>query len=314
MTLVSIIIPCYNYGRLLAETLDSVAAQTYPHWECLIIDDGSTDNSRAVAEGYQARDPRFRYLYQANAGMSAARNTGLKAAKGDYIQLLDADDSLAKTKLQHQVDYLAQHPEVDITYGSVRYFQHGKPEVLSQSFDMRDEPWVQGISGQGEAVWLVLVENNIMAVNAALFRAALLDKVTGFDETLRSVEDWEFWLRCALAGARFAYDPSPAVWALVRIHGHNTTHNMARMQRYEVQARLQLQEKLKQMGEDQAMVLNERAILNSEVHLARHNLISANMWQGLTGFVQLARSTGRYGYYLKSIPYCLKIRFSRLAK
>ena len=314
MSLISVIIPCFNYGKLLAESLDSLLAQTYSNWECLIIDDGSTDNSRAVAEEYQARDARFRYTYQPNAGMSAARNAGLQVARGEYIQLLDADDLLVAGKFQRQVHFLDAHPDVDIVYGSVRYFRHEAPTVLSRSFDMRDEPWMQEISGQGEEIWRVLVENNIMAVNAPLFRASLSNKVGGLDTRLRSAEDWEFWVRCALAGARLQYDSSPDSWALVRVHGNNTTHNMDRMQRYEAQARLQLQETLRKMGAHQAMALNERAILNSEMHLARHNLITANIWQGIVGFVQLARSTGRYGYYLKSIPHCLKVRFTRIVK
>ena len=310
MALVSIIIPCYNYGRLLAETLDSVAKQTYPHWECIIVDDGSVDNSRQVGEAYQQRDARFRYIYQENKGMSAARNQGLAAARGEYIQLLDADDSLLNSKLEHQVAYLDTHPEVALVYGSVRYFRHDAPTQLSQSFDMQDEPWMPETQGQGEALWGVLVEKNIMAVNAALFRASLATAVGGFDETLRAVEDWDFWVRCALTGARFVYDPIPETWALVRVHTSNTTHNMARMQRFEVQARLQLQQVLQEMGARHAMSLNEQAILNSEVHLASHNLVKADMWQGIKGFLQLAKSTGRYGYYLKSIPYYLKLRLS----
>jgi glycosyltransferase involved in cell wall biosynthesis len=310
MTLVSIIIPCYNYGKLLAETLDSVAAQTYVHWECIIIDDGSVDNSRQVGEAYQQQDARFRYIYQENKGMSAARNRGLAVARGEYIQLLDADDSLVNGKLEYQAAYLDTHPEVALVYGNVRYFQHDMPMLLSQSFDMRDEPWMPETQGKGEELWGVLVEKNIMAVNAALFRLSLVKEAGGFNEKLRAVEDWEFWVRCALTGARFAYDPNPATWALVRIHNSNTTHNMARMQRFEVQVRLQLQEVLQKMGAHQAILINEQAILNSEVHLASHNLTKANMWQGIKGFLQLARSTGRYGYYLKSIPYYLKMRLS----
>jgi glycosyltransferase involved in cell wall biosynthesis len=82
MSLVSIIIPCYNYGWLLAETLESVLKQHYAEWECLVIDDGSSDNTKQVAESFATKDARIKYVYQVNGGMSNARNNGLRLAKG----------------------------------------------------------------------------------------------------------------------------------------------------------------------------------------------------------------------------------------
>lgn len=91
---VSVIIPCFNQAQFLEETLQSVIKQTFTNWECLIIDDGSTDTSKIIAENYCNLDPRFQYVFQTNAGLSSARNTGLKLARGTYIQLLDGDDWL----------------------------------------------------------------------------------------------------------------------------------------------------------------------------------------------------------------------------
>ncbi|MFC7670076.1 glycosyltransferase family 2 protein [Hymenobacter humi] len=170
MNLVSIIIPCYNYGWLLAETLDSVLAQTYQQWECIIIDDGSTDTTRVVATSYQARDSRFRYVYQPNGGLSAARNHGLQAATGEYIQFLDADDLLLPQKLELQVALLASHPEYDVVYGAVRYFMHGEPGKLSRSFDMKDTHWQVELSGHGSDLVAAMIPSNIMVVNAPLLR------------------------------------------------------------------------------------------------------------------------------------------------
>src|SRR5919112_808436 len=120
--LVSVVVPSYNYGHLIRETLESLAAQTYEHWECVVVDDGSKDDTRAVVEAYAAGDPRVRYVWQENARQGAARNNGLRHSSGDYFQFLDADDLLEPHKFERQVEYLESHPEVDVVYSGVRYF------------------------------------------------------------------------------------------------------------------------------------------------------------------------------------------------
>ena len=90
--LVSIITPCYNGGKYIAETIDSVIAQSYSRWEMIIVDDGSTDNSGEIVRQYMAKEPRIRFLQQKNAGSAAARNNGIRNANGRFIALLDADD------------------------------------------------------------------------------------------------------------------------------------------------------------------------------------------------------------------------------
>src|SRR4051812_5654849 len=120
--IISVIVPCFNYGHYLPDTLRGLLAQQFKHWECIIVDDGSTDDTAGVAAAFAADDARIRYLRQANAGLSAARNAGLSAARGRYIQLLDADDSIAPQKLALQFDYLETHPEADLVFGNALYF------------------------------------------------------------------------------------------------------------------------------------------------------------------------------------------------
>src|SRR4028118_650117 len=120
--LVSVVPPCYNYGAYLGETLESLIAQTYPHWECWVIDDGSTDNSADVAQTYAARDRRIRYVHQKNSGPAAARNAGLQRCTGDYIQLLDADDLLEPDKFRLQVELMEARPEVGLVYSNMLQF------------------------------------------------------------------------------------------------------------------------------------------------------------------------------------------------
>lgn len=310
MKLVSVIIPSYNYGWLLPETLDSLLAQTYPHWEALIIDDGSTDATRSIMEDYQRRDNRFHYEYQVNKGMSAARNRGLTLARGEYIQFLDADDLLAPRKFEVQVTVLDAHPETDLIYGSMRYFQHGAPHVFSRSGDMQDKPWMAEVQGQGEEMVNVLVEKSIMVINAPLVRSSLIERVGLFSEHLRSVEDWEFWIRCALAEARFQYDSTPDAWAIVRVHATSTSQNLLRMHKYEVAMRRELNEKLERVEAQEAIKINNHMINENQIHIAMHQMKSGNVLLGAQAYVKLAIRTNRYSYYLKSIPYWLRYRIS----
>ncbi|HEX8327809.1 MAG TPA: glycosyltransferase family 2 protein [Hymenobacter sp.] len=308
MKKVSIIIPCYNYGWLLPETLDSVLAQTHEHWECLIINDGSTDNTKAIAEDYVKRDGRFRYMQQENMGMSAARNRGLREATGVYVQLLDADDLLTPQKLEVHVATLENHPSADLAYGDMRYFQHGEPSLLSRSADMKDTTWVRGVQGSGETILNALIEGNIMVSNAPLMRAALMQSVGPFDESLRWVEDWQYWVRCAIAGACFRYVPDSNAWALVRVHPTSTSHNMQRMHDHEVLVRKQIGTWLDKIGAMQAIEINQTSIIKSTANLATHELVKGSVWNGIKRYCYLARTTGSYRYYLTSIPYWLRVR------
>src|SRR6266436_3475630 len=115
--LVSVIIPCYNQAHFLHEAIDSVLAQTYSNREILVVDDGSSDATAAVARSY----PHVRYVYQENAGPSAARNTGLKQTRGEYLVFLDADDRLLPEALEVGVDCLRQRSKCAFAFGRCRF-------------------------------------------------------------------------------------------------------------------------------------------------------------------------------------------------
>lgn len=115
MTKVSIIVPCYNQARFLPKAVASLQAQTLEDWECIIVDDGSTDNTAEVVSNLALRDERVRLVQQLNGGSASARDTGLKTAKGLFIQFLDADDTIAPDKLERQVAQM-EHDGLDISY------------------------------------------------------------------------------------------------------------------------------------------------------------------------------------------------------
>ncbi|HEY2743031.1 MAG TPA: glycosyltransferase family 2 protein [Polyangia bacterium] len=225
--LVSVIVPAFNYGRFLAETLASVQAQTHEQWECIVVDDGSTDDTWQVALAAAHADPRIRYLRRCNGGLSAARNSGLRVARGVYVQLLDADDAIERHKLETQVDFLSRRPDVGIVYGGVRYFDSDSGAKRRGLF--ADVDWMPRISGDGERLLRTLLRANIMVVNSPLARRAVFDRVGPFDETLTSLEDWDYWLRCALAGVWLEYHDAADTRALVRVHRRSMSQNRLEM-------------------------------------------------------------------------------------
>jgi GT2 family glycosyltransferase len=226
---ISVIIPTYNYARFISQALESVQAQTYPDWECLVVDDGSTDNTGEVVAHHRTSDLRIRYIRQANQGLAAARNAGIANSVGAYLQFLDADDRLEAAKLERHVGYLERNRELDIVYGSVRYFRTEAMEERRYSLTDDNTPWMPEISGNGKDVLLALVRHNIMAVNAALIRRTIVDDVGVFDTTLPVLEDWDYWIRCAARGKRFQYVSPEGALALVRSHPSSLSTNTRRM-------------------------------------------------------------------------------------
>ncbi len=231
--LVSIIVPCYNYAHFLSDTLANISSQEFEDWECIIIDDGSTDPTSEVAGKFLQVDPRFRYHYKQNGGLAAARNSGLMLAKGEFIQFLDADDFISPDKLSHQTQFMIQQTSIDISYTQAFYFFSDRPEERYGSFSITDqatvevkkEHWIPQITGAGNAVLGDLVLYNIAPVNCMLTRKTLLDKVGGFDESYSCLEDWDLWLRCAFNGARFSFLDHRDAFATVRIHTTSMSHN-----------------------------------------------------------------------------------------
>ena len=114
-TKVSIIIPCFNQAAYLHKAVTSLQSQTLTEWECIIVDDGSSDNIAEVVTNIALKDPRFRLIQQLNGGSGSARDAGMRAAKGKYIQFLDADDTIASEKLERQVTLMEQQ-DLDISY------------------------------------------------------------------------------------------------------------------------------------------------------------------------------------------------------
>lgn len=227
----SIIVPTYNYARYLPHALESIAAQTFTDWECVIVDDGSSDGTEAIGRSWTERDPRYRYVHQRNAGLAAARNTGIRNARGSLFQFLDADDRLQPLKLARHVQWLDQHPETDIVYSEVAFFFDDDPGRLMPSLGGKLARSIMArVHGNAEALGK-LEHYNIMPVLAAVVRRTAFDRAGGFDESAPACEDWGFWIRCAVVGCRFDFFDSGEPLAAVRSHGASMSRDMDRMMR-----------------------------------------------------------------------------------
>jgi glycosyltransferase involved in cell wall biosynthesis len=191
---VSVIIPAYNAARFIKETLDSVFAQTYPHFQAIVVNDGSPD-APALEEILEPYRSRIIYLKQENRGLSGARNTGLRAATGEFVALLDADDIWEPDYLQKQVEFLQTHPEFDLVYCNAKMF--GDSTLSGQEF-------MTICPSEGEANASAIITRRCNVFVSVTARRSVL-AAAPFDESLRSSEDYDCWLRLAATGHKIGY-------------------------------------------------------------------------------------------------------------
>jgi len=190
---VSVIIPCYNQGRFLGEAVESVLAQTHGAWECIIINDGSTDNTAEIAESYARRDGRIRCLHQDNRGLSAARNRGLAESRGEYVQFLDADDILLAEKIARQLQLLEGQTEPALAYCD--FYLTDRADLTSRVMNPLCEPRLLAENALLDIALRWETELSI-PIHCFLISARLLrEGGVYFDERLASHEDWDLWMR-----------------------------------------------------------------------------------------------------------------------
>ena len=180
----SVIIPTYNRLWSLKEAVESVVNQSYQDLELIIVDDGSTDGTRQYVTTLK---DRVKYIFQENKGPSAARNQGIRAAKGAFITFLDSDDLWLKDKLKVQVEFMRSHPEALVSYTDEIWLRRGV-RVNPRSKHEKHSGWIFE-----RCVPLCLV-----SPSSVLMRRTFFDEVGFFDESLPSCEDYDLWLRASL--------------------------------------------------------------------------------------------------------------------
>jgi len=215
---VSVVIPTYNYGRFISEAIQSVLEQTYPIFEIIVVDDGSTDGTESIVKEF---GDRIRYVKQENLGVCAARNTGIEMSSGDLIAFLDADDSWLPDKTQKQVTIFIEDAEVGLVHCGMREFDTLTGETLEMLVE-GGEGWV--------AEELALGEKPVICGpgGAIMVRRDVIETTGNFDTRLKILEDWDFCLRIAMRHkVGFVRE------ALVdyRSHGANAHLNVDEMER-----------------------------------------------------------------------------------
>lgn len=262
---VSVIVPCYNGARYLRETIDGVLAQTHPDVELVVADDGSTDDSIAIATSY---GDRVRSVTQPNAGPSAARNLALRHATGEFVALLDADDRFHPTKLARQVARLREHSDAGAVYCGWRLVD-GAGRALPE----HGWPAVEG------DLLRRLVLGNLFHPVSVMVRRRLLDDVGGFDVRCPVNEDWDLFLRLSLAGARWAcVDEALCDY---RIHPGQSHERLALVHRHAIAI---LDRTFAAAGAERIADLRDRAHVEAHLRAAAEHLAAGDDADGGRAF------------------------------
>jgi glycosyltransferase involved in cell wall biosynthesis len=183
---VSIVVPCYNQAQYLDEALQCIYDQTHTNWECIIVNDGSTDHTETVANVWVAKDNRFVYIFKENGGVSSARNLGIEGARGEFIVTLDADDRYDAIFIEKALTVILSGRDVGMVSSWGRYFAEGKQSQIFKS--------------KATSIADFLFNNGINR-GSLLFRKECWGKVGGYDGDSRNgYEDWEFYIAVCKLG------------------------------------------------------------------------------------------------------------------
>ncbi len=203
---VSVVIPTYNRARYLVEAIESVLTQTLADREVIVVDDGSTDDTPAVIAPYL---DRVRFLRQENRGLAAARNAGIREARGEFVAFLDSDDRFDPRMLEAVLGTFGEHPEAGAVCVAEREMdEEGRPR---QRVHTKRSPGIFFTTAS-----LLSRDTGVGCGRPPVARRSLLETLGGFDETMRSAVDCEMWIRASL-GAVLVLQPEPLV--LRRVHG-----------------------------------------------------------------------------------------------
>ncbi len=203
-SLVSIIIPTFNTGKYIKEAVDSAINQTYKNKEVIVVDDGSTDNTKEILDIY-IQDNKIKYIYQENRGLAAARNTGIRNSKGNFLSFLDADDLYCPEKIKKQVEISTNTPGFNIAYCVAGHFFNDDKENV---YTFKNKP----VAGDQLKK---LSKGNFINVNTAFVNRRIVENIL-FDENLRTSEDWDFWIRASFSGYKFLFHNDILVLTRIR--------------------------------------------------------------------------------------------------
>ncbi|MCS5489024.1 glycosyltransferase family 2 protein [Algoriphagus limi] len=187
----SIIIPCYNHSKYLNDCFESILCQGFQNWEAILVNDGSKDDTEEIAKKLIKQESRIKYFYQENRGLSAARNTGMAVARGEYLLFLDADDWLYPDCLKTYSEFLKENPKSELFRCGYSYWNY--PD--GRKYHSHNP-------GEDGLIYPKVLTQNIGPCHSILIRRDFAECFGGFDSSLKSCEDWDFWIRAGKMGAR----------------------------------------------------------------------------------------------------------------
>lgn len=213
--MISVIMPAYNSEKFIAESIESVRAQTYTNWELIIVDDGSIDHTENIVRIYKETDNRINYIYQENQKQGKARNTGIQNSKGELIAFLDSDDLWVPEKLEKQVSFFTNH-NYDLIFSDGYLMLNDKNNILG-NFNT-----ISGFYSGTKAIKLFFKQNRIPILSVLTTRRAI-EIVRGFDEhfQIQNIEDYHLWIKMLLSGFSFYGLPDNLVY--YRLHNSQIT-------------------------------------------------------------------------------------------
>ena len=255
----SIIIPCYNAERWIAEAIESCLNQTYPSVEIIVIDDGSTDLSLEIIKSY---GNKITWETGENRGGNHARNRGFALSKGEYIQFLDADDYILPEKIARQVKFL-EKTNVDVVYGDWRHRQH-LPSGETFLEDIK-------ISGVQENILASLLADWWVSPACLLFSREIVEKSDGWDESLEAGQDRDFFLSVVMSGAKVGYQPG--CYSVYRRYGNNTVSSSSLIRYLESHYKIVQRAERKLNKQGKLIPQYRRALAQSYFVMARKYLV-----------------------------------------
>ncbi|HLF51221.1 glycosyltransferase family 2 protein [Flavobacterium sp.] len=209
--LVSIIIPTYNRVSLIRETLDSVLAQTYTYWECIVVDDGSTDATEEVVQEFKKKDPRFQYYLrpvERPKGANTCRNYGLELSKGEFVQFLDSDDLISSNKIEVQIVQLLKDDAATIAICRWQFFSN----FLGDSDSQNEFKAYKNFDTISEFIDALAWSGGFLPPHAYLVSRKLIDQAGNWMENLAVNQDGEFFARIFIKAKRVVFSNNAVVY------------------------------------------------------------------------------------------------------
>ena len=284
---VSILTPAFNVAEFIEYTIESVLRQTFRSFELLIVDDGSTDDTMAIAARYARLDPRIKPTRQANGGIATARNAAIARSRGRFFALLDSDDLWLPTYLAEQIAVMEAHPEIGVLSANAINFGgvfDGEPLLRVSGRDIR------------QTSLLELIRHVDSMSVLSVFRREVTQAIGPFDGALRRSEDYDYWLRAASAGFTVAINPKPLALYRRRPNSLSATESlMLQAMRIPLEKLMQASSGRSEVTaaiEDQLARLTERTLIVS----AREAIVRDDMTAAERLLGDLARSTGNPTY------------------